>query len=307
MSVLTVKEIGHTSGDVDDKLARRYTRTFQVVCDSTLDGPYQVGSALGIPRIGDIYATPTEFDFGARCTSVKPERDTDNLILWTVTAEYSNKSENPEKSQAKKPLERRAKISWQQEDSQRPLQKATLIVENDDGTITEFPDSPIKNSASDHYDPPVEIQDPKVVLQIVKNQATFSPQLAFEYRKAVNADPFFGAAPGQWKVKQITGEEAFEEGLVYWVVTYRFDFREDGWDIVLLDAGYNERVVADSTGPTIKYDKKVIVGKDQTPLAKPSPLNGRGVPLDVDAPDEAYVYTRWSHYPKKPYSALTLP
>src|SRR5262245_51215428 len=86
------------SARITDVYRREYTRRFKVQVSSKEDGPITVRTTTGIPRVGDLYITTTDFDTGCRCTSVDCEPNHDSPYIWDVTCRYSNETADPSRS-----------------------------------------------------------------------------------------------------------------------------------------------------------------------------------------------------------------
>lgn len=259
MSILSVREIwsGRQGGEAE-KGERTYQRTFRVFTDDTLDGPIQVRTALGIPRVGDPYITATEFDAGSRCQNVEGAQS-DDPNVWQVTATYSSKKEDPEKDKDD-PLDRAAEIEWSSE-------KVSRVMDRD------LTGKAVVNSAGEKFDPPIEVEESLPLVTITRNEDSYNYSLGLQYQDAVNSDPFFGFDPGQAKIKEIRARSQFENDQYTWKVTYAIVFKREGWQTEVLDQGYwsvNE-----------DGDKVLIKDVDNKPLSAPALLDGNGFEVSV--------------------------
>jgi hypothetical protein len=185
MAVTSVTEIWDSrDGSSDEMFVDTLTRQFRVRTDSMLDGPSTISVANGLPRRWDIYQDPNGFpDLFARCQKLAVKQ-TDDPFTWIATATYTSKRVFKEEAkQAQKggnqvdqnPLNRPPDISWSLTTYQR-----AVAFDASDGR-------PIMNSAADKFDPPIEIDDSRLVLVYSRNEATFTAQLALDYQDAVNS------------------------------------------------------------------------------------------------------------------------
>lgn len=299
---------------IDEKAVRAYTRCFRVIMDNALDGSRAARESPGIPRIGEFYVDGSGgIDIGARCRTVTAEQEQDYPLTWSVTAEYgsgmsdgaarggsgggsggpgSGSGQDP--AQVKEnPLERPAEISWNVVDFKRPVTRADLLDDNDNVTSSNIP---IRNSAGAAYDPPAEIDDSRLELTVVRNELTYDFNLAADYQNATNADEFLGLPTGWVRCQGITGQSKFENNYYFWVVTYKFQIRKEGWILEILDAGTYE---LDGDGnPSVFLDS--ATGHT---VGEPLPLDGEGARLTVGADP---VFFRYRVYNVIPFAPLGL-
>ncbi|MBN1377863.1 MAG: hypothetical protein JXA04_01355 [Gammaproteobacteria bacterium] len=146
----------------------------------------------------------------------------------------------------------------------------------------------IVNSANESYDPPLTKEISDKVLRITRNQENFDHDQAHQYEGAVNSDTFWGYAPGKVKCKRIEGRETRVMDLVYWVVVYEFEIRQDshGWQRRIRDEGYRKKTGTDSEG---KPTYETIVDDNGTPLSQTSLLDGEGQVL-ADSSPPVFLY-----------------
>lgn len=267
---------------LSDKGVRTYTRVFHVITDDPYVGPAAVRAALGISR-GDPYITDSESDLQARVRRIQPQQQ-DNPRLWEVRVEYDSTQEEESESPFDKPPE----VSWD-------FAQFTRVAYKDrDGKA-------ILNSAGQYFDPPIEIDDSRPVLTVVRNEPSYNPSLAYQYRDAVNSDAFYGAPPGTAKVVKITGASAVENDIPFWRVTYEFSFNPDGWQPSILDQGRYAKIGGKLVPiPEFDTDGNEIRGSH---VADPVPLNGNGARLADPNPDNA-VFLDFNVFNERAFNAL---
>lgn len=251
---------------------RTYTRTWQVITDDPNTGPITVTAAVPV-AIGDRYTNDngTEQDYGSFCISIRTTVVAEDGLQWNVVAEYGafDPTQWPEN-----PLLKPPDIEW----TFKPFEKT--VDEDIDGNA-------VVNTAGDAFDPPLTCEDPRPVLMISRNEATFDPSLAYTYKNAVNTDVFFGAEPSKCKVSQISGRRQWDQylssidqnGGFYWTVTYEFEFTPDTWQKKVLNQGL--RKLNESTG----QQEQITIGG--APITSPVLLDESGQPLEPGA--EPYI------------------
>jgi hypothetical protein len=283
MPVIGVREIwAGRNGSADDKGVREYTRVFRVETNNAGDGPLTVRAGTGIPLLFSAYADANgAADPGAKLKRLSEEQDADNPYLWTVTCEYSSRLENPDEFH-ENPLLRPSEIRWSSAKYQKPVTEDVLGF-------------PVQNSAKDPFDPPPEIDDTRIQLEITRNEAAFTPALALDFQDKTNNDVFFGAAPGIVKCDSIEADSQYENGLVFWRVTYRFSFRFDGWTLALLDQGFRQL-----TGG----QKKEILDDEGKRISAPWPLHPDGSRM---ASSGTPLFREFTVYQSRNFASLGLP
>ena len=255
MAVLQVLETTQNVGTLDDKATRDYTRSFDVYTSSMLDGVVTVRSAL--PAIYSSFVSGSDYDLLSFCTKIDCQRDPHHPMLWRCRLEYSSKLDWASAQQDPNPLNRPPDVSWDFTEYERPLTRDR----NGYACI---------NSAGDSYDGQPTYEDSRAVLTIVRNEIAYDHNVAFKYREACNAASFYGADPYCAKMKAPKGERNFENGLIYWKITYEIHFRDDGFYTRILDQGYRD------------INGKLFRDKiDNSPLSYPTLLDGRGLALST--------------------------
>lgn len=203
-------------------------------------------------------------------------RTADNMsatkVFWIVTCHYSNKLiDNPLDEDAK------IKVSGQ-------LFTAPIMFDANGDLIT--------NSANQQLvDPAPEADFPRRLITVRKNVAE-PPGGIFDLQNTLNEDAFtiwpsygsglvVGALKAKLREPEIEGPET-RNGVEYFVLSLTIDWRSEGWDDPLLDAGY-----ADIDG------KKLFAGGgvDKTEPSQPIPLNGSGLKLASPGPTTFFTIT----------------
>lgn len=280
MAILSVDRLSSgRTGNVNQVGVRNYTAVYRVITDNKEDGPQVVRQATGIPRVLDGYNNGNDVDAGARVVDVRADlQDEKSLTVWKVTVEYSSDS-GQSGQQQEDPLDRPAVQRWS-------FNRYVKLVEK------YLDDKKFSNTADEPFEP-YEIDDSRPVLEVTRNQASFNPVLAYEYRDAVNSDAFFGAAPGTAKVASISASQSEENGILFWVVRYAIEFNPDGWQPKIRNQGLMMR---NSTG-----DQVNATNDKGQPTTTAIDLAQDGTKLAAGA---AAIYLDFRMYPKKPFSVF---
>ncbi|MFO1007572.1 MAG: hypothetical protein U0929_16535 [Planctomycetaceae bacterium] len=99
----------------------------------------------------------------------------------------------------------------------------------------------ILNVVGDPYADPVIRDKPISVLSVTGNLATYNEWTAAAYRGKCNSDYYMGWAPGYVKCMAIKATYQYDENWGdYWRVTYQLGFNSSGWNVDLLEQGFNE-------------------------------------------------------------------
>jgi len=266
MAIISYSQLPATrSFSVTEKNEHNYTLTWQVISDDPYESPSTVAASVGV-SIGDSLGF-------AKCKQISSDCVSDDGLQWKVTASFG-KVENQGS-----PLNDPPEIQWGFEQFQR-------IIDRDiNGTA-------ILNSADDPFQQPIEIDDSRPSLTISRNEANFNASLAFQYRDAVNSTGFFGTGPGMVKVSNISSSRQFDQQIgFYWKTTYEFHFNPQGWDKIILDQGFREKIQG--------RKKNILVAG--VPIQEPTLLNGFGTQLAVGAQPR---FKTFRVYPRLPFSVF---
>ncbi len=299
MAVTSVNVLQSVGGFNKD-FSRSYTVTYRVITNSASDGPAVVCTAAGLPRKYTPYIIGNDIDTGVYCESVTARHEDWNAsrLIWLVTVQYgsSSKKEHDDNEQQGSPLDTRAK--W----SGGHAQFQIVASQDKDGDA-------VKNSANQQYDPLPMKDNSRPVINVVKNVANLDLNTWASYIDAVNDGTWWGLATRKLKCQSIQWQQMFHgSGTPYYQVTYEFHVKDDLWDYVILDAGYEHLINGGADTDSIKDDNNV-----ETSI--PWPLNGSGVALTTaqKKTDSNYFWYKpgttagWRIYAEKDFSALGLP
>ncbi|MEX1040186.1 MAG: hypothetical protein WDZ51_06135 [Pirellulaceae bacterium] len=281
MTVISSKPLKQSrSFEVDENNNRTYNVTYQVITDSTSDGALLVANAPGI-SIGTPYNTGTEADPLAVCIGISSECVVDDGKQWHVSFEFG-KMENEEN-----PLNEPAEVEW------------SFAAQHKRLTDTDYQGNAIVNTAKDPFAEAIEIDDSRPILRVTRNEANFPLDLAYQYKDAINATPFFGAQPHSVKVVSISSRRIFDQTYgYYWQTSYEFAFDPSGWDKLILNQGMKEIVTIN--------DKKIKrhIRLQGEKITEPELLNEEGQYLYHSNMDEASVFLEFRVYQPLPFDVF---
>lgn len=221
MATRAVREVGTgRTGLQSNTLERSYVRIFMVEMTSINDNSKTVLAEPTLPQLYAAYQPPGgEADMGSWCYERRAENQP-NTTIWKVTLNYSNRLDRPDLNQFVPPLDRPAEVSWDSTTISIPIQYDVF------GNL-------IENSAGDPFDPPVSIEESRIILRMTKNLSTFDPLFYLNYHNKVN-DRVWTVNDGlglwtfkarQVKCKKFSAYKAFEDGGYFAKVTGEFEIR----------------------------------------------------------------------------------
>jgi hypothetical protein len=270
MSVISVTRIDGSDSSWNRLWQRKYTLAFRVECSSRYDGPVTIRASTNgvrqptLPIIGNsYYVTSTEKDLGSFAEEINYRLESASAnpdhAVWNVTVNYGPYDANtfPEN-----PIDWPI-VAWF---GSQNFERIAWKDRNGD---------PIKNSANSAFSEPVTVDDNRSLLYVTRNElvSTYDYDLAATYRNSVNDAVWNGFATRTVKCVSIdTGEPQYNSvaGVRYYAVKYVFDINLDTWDKVLLDQGYTDISLLDST------KRLTIRDSNGQPLTEAALLNGSG-------------------------------
>lgn len=220
MAIVTFQPLmsdGARSATLDVGRGKAYSQQYIVITSSKEDGPAsilgQLNALYGQKYLIGYPGGGQDFDNFAYLTSIQLDQVGNDGLQWTCTLNYSWYDANtvgggPEQNPLLMPIE----VSWAWRDYELPIE-----VDIDGNAVV--------NTAGDPYDPPVLINDPRLVMTVVRNEATISLSLIQQYRNAINSDVFAGWDPYFCHCLSITPKNTFHQiAGWYYQVTYEFEF-----------------------------------------------------------------------------------
>ncbi len=255
MSIISIHEMPSRSFQLNSSWERNYKHIVQVITDDKYDTAVDVFEAVGI-TIADVHP----LDSGAYCLAVDINCTEEYGKKWLCNYDYGAPPEgqNPGEDPTLQPPE----FSWTGIQFERPVDF------DRDGKA-------IVNKAGDVFQTAVMRDDSRPMLQVVRNELTFNPALAWRLRDVVNSSEFLGAPAGKVKSSYPTASRKWSnEYGFYWVVTYQFTFDSDGFSKKLLNQGLREKIEDEL--------KNIMV--QGVPITEPVLLDESGKQAEPDAP-----------------------
>jgi len=182
--------------------------------------------------------------------------------------------------------------------------------------------SPVTNSCSTAYDPPVEIDYSRIQVTLSRNEMAFNANRVLEYNDTVNLKPFKLTPLGfnldvpafAAKMQTIGATRRIKEGVIYWRVNYEFHIDSHfGWRAEVLDRGYGMTSEFDQLAQDFRSTEAIpdwmgtmqpIVSPDTGfTLTEPVNLDGQGMPLKIK---EDPVYLVYGVYKEIDWAPLKL-
>lgn len=276
MAIIGVTETWEDrGGELRDDYSREAVRTFRVHCDSASHVAQEIYLAPGIPRVRDAYSAGldnAQKDQKNLCRSVRAEHDQDDPFNWLVTCRYETRDEelglgagdeagganqddsggppggpgggpNGQNGQGtpntsappQRPTLRPPEIEWSFETYQEVADWAySAVFEGED--VNDHP-VPIRNIVGDRFDPPAEKESHRLILKYTRNEASFDVDFFLALQGRTNSRPFLGFERGKVLLNIGPAVRQYEEGFFFWRITYTFKFRDDGWNLKLLNQG----------------------------------------------------------------------
>lgn len=201
------------------------TRVFTVLYDTGAVALHMDAiDATGIPDIGDQY--PSGYTWLAcrrkRAVPLGP-------MLFEVVCEYSGKDS---------PLTEAAEKHWEDASSTEPTD-----TDGDGNLLVNAVGDPVVGLSKD-------VADPVYVFR--QNESSYPSATMQSYWNRVNSDTFMGWSANCARCLPITATRQDDGSSYYWVVTYRFQFRADGWNHRYVNEGKRYRPTAGADPVMVK-------------------------------------------------------
>lgn len=265
------------------------TRVFQVETNDKADDALVVLASGSLPAVGSTHPTNSTLFCVDRDAFPKVE---DTATFWTVVCNYTNENEYSEN-----PLLQPPRFTWTTEKFQVVARKDR----NGKGIV---------NSAGDPFDPPA-MKDLNRRIVVMRRNVASVPSWLLDYEDAVNSDAFTidGFAVGVEKAKcdkVNIGESRTRGGIEFREIVLEIHLSRIGWNLELLDEGFN---YLNNDDPRKKLP---ILDKDEDgneiegqKVTAPVLLDGNGGILANPSVDTA-VFKEFEVSRLLPFSALPL-
>lgn len=296
-TTLQLTDNGQWEGETAEGYERTYRTNWLVVTNDKLDGPQIVMAAPGLPSMYSTYAAGNDVDTAARLVKKTPKLKSRSATgnAWVVTCDYTTAADSNQSQQD--PTERPPTISGSFVQFMRPLEKDT------DG-------EPVVNTVGDPFDPPIEVEDSRPVLTIVKFFSSLDFVFFCSYKDVINSDTFtvrsLSFAPDVCKMQNLSFNEQWINGINYFQVTAEMEIKPEKWiPKEILNQGYR-----------VKWpdaDGKLQMAKDDKsgePLNTPVLINEDGTQRETIvrgfAANQPPHYVQVKAYVRRPFALLNL-
>jgi len=294
MAVVHCKEITGRDGS-DDRLAnKRYTRKFQVLCDSPTDGAAIVLAHDEIPEIGETWESVnsaggvTDIDLDVFVVDRKASSDSKDLYHeWIVTVSYAGRGD---------PLLEPPDVWISSSRYQVAIQK---------DVNNKF----VRNSAGDPFGDGILRDASRFQVVIEQNVLTYDILEVAGFIDSVNEQLAFfnsnppGLDPGTCKLSSMNAHAIWLEDLSevhYWRRTAAIEVNLDGWGAKILDSGFRRKHPGGWLGPIFADTRGGAGGKISAPVL----LDGEGGLLPMSGADPVYI--EFQLYPFRDWTYLNL-
>ena len=328
-----------------DQLVDTFNVQYVVRVDSKDDGPRFILEYCGLPLKGSTYSAGDDSHPMSVCKSVSVSPLGENV--WRATATYGPATDKEDKPAAEAgldengkpvddPLEEAVDVQVSLVQMTRPALRGIYLgqikggekkaLENAEwnsgprrqpdasslGKLAElFTGSPLTNSCSVVYDPPIEIDYSRIQVTISRNEKKFDANTVLKFNDTVNLKPLklgvnwknfnLDVPAFAAKMQTIGATRRVKEGQVYWNVNYEFHIDSHfGWRAELLDRGYGITSEWDQGAQQFRGTDTIPEGMGQAqPLVnsdtgftptEPVNLNGQGMPLKIKEEPVFLVY-----------------
>lgn len=251
------------------KLVRTYNATFQVITDDHWDDESDIEAYIeantGMPKWFSPHPTNAYALLNDR-EIIQQSKGQDGRV-WHVNCGWTDDI-NPGDAEKSNPVEFSARIEY------RSQKRKRVIWVDKDGKAS-------VNTAKCLIDPPLEVDVSGAIITATVNQATFSFAADIKpVENHVNQNAIWGAEAGTLKVTEVSAQDAWSQGIHYFVVKRVIEYNEDGWKEKPLSRGIME----------IKNDKLVrIKDENKQDITEPVPLDATGAKIPASSlPGGAY-------------------
>lgn len=319
-------------GSVKEDLNRSYTLRYRVVTNNANDGPERVlahfeGTA-GLPWFGTTYSSGNDTDIYAAVTDINVRSVKESDTRWNVDVKFSlpekrDKENEPETDPTKRRDEYSIGFSQITETAREGVSRQDIPIPEirvgDRTGIVVASGEPVPENLA-----PEKLSGDMIVT-ITRYASVYDASLFRKYvMRAVNSDKRIFDDPNYnyldtWEPRQalIVAANAsleYENGVLFWKIALNVHLKQDTWDAVVPNMGFNRAAVPGSPdGKGGFYSStdfkegdppfKPIKGVDGDPVNEPVWLDNSGQPLG--ATDQKIFY-KWGIYEELPFAPLNL-
>jgi hypothetical protein len=245
MAVFSVNLVpGGRSSSINENFERTYTRNFIVISDDIADDEYYIRTHLGIslfaghPDDAAARLKSISVQEGERLSDARGDGSGHAGAKWNATLEYG----------LIHPLE----TTTTGIPENQPIEVSINGEIYEKAIDLDIAGNPIVNKAGDKFDPPVVRDQTRCRIEITQNLSTLSAgganpiAVLLGYANSINSDVWFGFPVKTVKFQPPTIVPKYSQfsDVVYYRVTYTFDFDPEGWTKQVENAGFRQLVTS---------------------------------------------------------------
>lgn len=215
--------------------------------------------------------------------------------VWTAYVTYSSEpfsKDDEDEEDIDNPTNRPARVRWTTTQFTKPIYQ-------------DINGEPIVNSATDYFDPPIEIDASRFSIVIEKN-LSFVPSWVLTYANTINSTAFSmqgltvpakTAKMSELAISELQREQTAGGTVDFYTLTFRLELAtadEVDWTLRVLDQGLHQFDRAENKTP-------ILV--DGEPAKQPVLLNGNGIAIENPEPADA-VFLEFDGYVERDFSVL---
>jgi hypothetical protein len=286
MAVLSIRPLPGNRGDYGKTLEQTFDYDWIAESNSRTETDYAIcqygwtNGILPIPFTTVVYgASPT---LGLLCRKLTISQDKKAPLVYWVSAHYSSEPLTQAQNQPENPLDKPAEYDWR-------TNRYTKTI------YADINNAAIVNSAGEYFDPPPEVELFFWTVQVTKNVPGI-PAYILNVAEGgpVNSAAFTiqGIAVGvgiarmvEMSIGRMQTAQVGNTTVNFFPLGYTLEFREQGWQLSLLDQGLRQLDYVDNT-------KRIAIKDDGVPprvVSKPWPLDGAGSKLANPLPTNCFA------------------
>jgi len=222
---------------------------YLVVTTSPFDTEEDVANAAGLPAIFETH--PRDLGSWVSDRSLHTASEAAGGHKWEIDITYTSRPRDYAGLVATNdPLARKPRVFYTFEDFETAVDVAAYYGEEQPGGL--FDDfategKPVRNSAGEPFDEPLAKRQSLLVVNVVRNEASYSPTLALQMRNSVNASEIQIAGESYEQfvlfMRRFDGQPQYTtdpDVPSHFEVTYELVAKKDKWVERVTDVGWNE-------------------------------------------------------------------
>lgn len=314
MTVSSATQLEGREGQWDSDGNRTYTRRYKVTTTSASETEYDVRNADGLPSRGQSHPDDSQAFVDRVRVTDRAFRGSGRTV-WEVEVEYTTRpsrdSPQSQDGEIRITLPRVSYRTVQEQEAVRRVRNKTFATLDDngnpDGFINPLDRTSLTNSSGQRFRDPPTIDRSSFIIVVEEVLLTFPAGFAQFYVNRVNADNFvmdgYTYAAGTVRMTGWNADKRYiQDAQSVYDNVLEFWYRQDGWQLVLLDEGTAER-------GQDEQDFRAIRNADGSIVMDPVPLDGQGNAIvgKLDDQDNRPFWLIADVYETATFSNLPLP